>query len=67
MKLIKTTDGHALMFEHEITDVDCPDCGNPMYRWTDGDHPVNGMTPRLKCTQCGRWIYHTPREMEAEK
>ena len=51
----------------EITDVDCPDCGNPMYCWTDGDHPVKGMTPRLKCAQCGRWIYHTHREMEAEQ
>ena len=49
----------------EITDVDCPDCGSPMYRWTEGDHPVKGMTPRLKCTQCGRWIYHTHRDLSA--
>ena len=50
---------------NEITEVDCPDCGSPMYRWTDGDHPVKGMTPRLKCTQCGRWIYHTHRDLSA--
>jgi len=49
-----------------ITDQDCPDCDGPMFRWKDGEHPELGMTPRLRCNQCGRWVWHTLRLITKE-
>lgn len=50
----------------EITDLSCPDCEGPMFRWKDGEHSDLGLTPRAKCNQCGRWVWHTLRLITKE-
>ena len=48
-----------------MTEHKCPDCGQGMKPWLNGIHPEGGTEPRLKCSQCGRWVWE--RDLEGNE
>ena len=46
---------HVQFQTHEPTDVECPNCGELLYRRTDITLTTNPPMSRYECLKCGWW------------